>query len=939
MAPTGENEPLVASKTIFRFTDLPREVQKDIVSHCSQGDLICLSLVSKYFRELAATQLYRNFHIVFPDEDDSAFDSPIDGLAGGLDTFVTSDYNYAKHLRDLSLDTLSASDKAEAAYKPYLYTTSCGKFMNTLLLMTLRKAKSLESFRWNIRVELSRPVFKILHEISTLTNLHLRLQAGPSLYEAPPPLPSTSTVLSVNPPMSLWHPHVLGTITYTAPPPAPFGNSASLAYYMPSSSMPPHPVPKPSSKAKVHRKAPLPNEPPTLSGFKKLKSLSVLDIDSLDVISEIKTCVKNSTGTLSKLKLSFSESLAMQARKPPPDLDPEDSDPDDEFEVIPAGPPGMSYHDDVSGPAKVFRAQEERKMQEAVLGRIFDVEPYVAKKPQKKPREKEKDSKDEASQSPGRDFINAIKAISTKLMKEVYGPNDVSVSHQEVLDTIEAAARKYVASEESKSRDNKQKDKTGGTTSAAASATGPSTSQVTLGTTVAEVSAVTVDPSTSVSLFGQPTAPKTKETQKDVSPDDINIEEPEEQLVIEPQEDPAEEPSSLFAEPSSSKKPVLMNGNSIFDLPPKAEADPKAEKVPENVTTGFSRVAETPRHPENINEHLQSLSLDSAAKESHTSQLSDYLRQTRGLALRSLNIYLIPVKASILSRAIDLRALKRLTLLNVGPQAPIWAHLQKENKESPLPLRKIFTDNVSMPFLTFVSQLEELHELFILERETKHKPESFAPKTAVTIDQIRRLVLNKHMPALKRLMIKNMSDTSWDVNEKAVMLICKRGKQLQELACSMGIRSIHTLMQQIPGLVSLRALHIVRIRNDDTCVWVMRETKRFLIDNVSHHPDMKLEWVSIDEEDRVERLVRSSDIPKKKKEKKQKSKGKQKATAGTTANTPFPVLPPPDTWDISSDSEEDEDLHHTKIETMGDIHFYDVWSIRIFNKEVVYGRL
>jgi hypothetical protein len=129
------------------FFDLPREVQKDVFSHCAQSDLICLSLVSKHFRELAAAQLYRNFNIVFPDEDDPSYDSPIDGLAGGLDTFVTSDYDYAEHLRDLSLDTLSAGDKAETAYKPYIYSVSCGKFMNTLLHLTLKKAKSLEAFR------------------------------------------------------------------------------------------------------------------------------------------------------------------------------------------------------------------------------------------------------------------------------------------------------------------------------------------------------------------------------------------------------------------------------------------------------------------------------------------------------------------------------------------------------------------------------------------------------------------------------------------------------------------------------------------------------------------------------------------------------------------------------------------------------------------------
>jgi hypothetical protein len=114
---------------------------------CSQSDLICCALVSQHFRELASALLYRSFNILFPDDDDVRFESPIDGLAGGLDTFTTSDYDYAKHLRELSMDTVSTGVKAEHAYKPYLYSTSCGKFLNTLLYLTLKKAKSLESFR------------------------------------------------------------------------------------------------------------------------------------------------------------------------------------------------------------------------------------------------------------------------------------------------------------------------------------------------------------------------------------------------------------------------------------------------------------------------------------------------------------------------------------------------------------------------------------------------------------------------------------------------------------------------------------------------------------------------------------------------------------------------------------------------------------------------
>ena len=111
-------------------------------------DLVALSLVSKHFRNIAAEQLYRSFHIVFPDEEDPSNELLIDSLAGGLDTFVTSDYDYAKYLREIILEPLSGGDKGERAYRQYLYDVSCGKFMNTLLLLTLRRAKALETFKY-----------------------------------------------------------------------------------------------------------------------------------------------------------------------------------------------------------------------------------------------------------------------------------------------------------------------------------------------------------------------------------------------------------------------------------------------------------------------------------------------------------------------------------------------------------------------------------------------------------------------------------------------------------------------------------------------------------------------------------------------------------------------------------------------------------------------
>ncbi|KAK0742193.1 hypothetical protein B0T21DRAFT_306662 [Apiosordaria backusii] len=1042
--PDGPPQP-ATEKPPLCFMTLPNEVQKEIVRHCSQADLICFALVSRHCRELAAAQLYRNFHIVFPDEDDPEYDSPIDGLAGGLDTFVTSDYNYAQHLRDLSLDTLSAGHKAETAYKAYLANLSCGKFMNTLLLLTLRKARALERFRWNIRVELSRALYKELHSIKTLAHLHIRLQEGPSIYETPPPLPynaasSTSASLGVTavpppPPISSLPPP-------PPPPPPPFSTMPPppSGFYVPVTvtvSVPPPPppaLPKPP-RPKAIRKTPLSKEPPTLSGFSKLKSLAVLDIDSLDMVTEIKSCVRNSSATLSKLKLSFSDKLAAQARKPAPEADPDDSDVDDDFQATPAGNSTMA--NDMSGPAKAYRAMEEKKAQESVLGRILDVEVYVVKKAPKKPKdkgkekekEKEKETKGESSGENGTaEFIQAFKTVMTRIVKELNDnsdPSELKATQKNILETFEAAATKYIEETKGKMAEKANKPNTNGSSN---SSSNPSKADVSVpaeGSSGASSAAQASAESTS--LFSEGTTGRAKETQKTkhVTPEDIDIEAPEETLNLDGTDTPAKDSSSKepaitpsasstsLATPSAGGSVVSADVNKAMAnlAAQKANFKTLAEKVDifetqakeltkdiermraSDTPVDVSRVAEAEKQMYSISQSIADIhkelttveaEINDAEKqipqpsssapavdsiELKNQQMNDYLRTTRGLALQTLAIYLIPVKASVLYRAIDLRVLSRLTLLNVGPQAPIWAQMAKLNKEAPLPLRKIFTDNVTPAFLTFVHELEEVEELFMLERDFKYKPESFAPRTPTTIEQIRRSVLKKHMSTLKYLMIKNLADSSWDLNEKTVLLLCRKGRALEELSACMSIRTMHTFMQRLAGLVSLRALHIAQLRNEDTCVWVMRETKKFLIDNLSHHPHLKLEWISIDDDDRVERLIRARDLPRRKdkqKGKKDKAK-KQSPTLGLGSSASGLILPSIETGDgggssssawmdaiggngSSDDSEDDSDedgdgdgdddrFRASKIETVGDMRFYDVYGVRIFEKEVVSGRL
>jgi hypothetical protein len=974
------------------FHDLPAEIQQDILSHCSQSDLICCALVSQHFRELASAILYRSFNILFPDDDDVRFESPIDGLAGGLDTFTTSDYNYAKHLRELSMDTVSTGVKAEHAYKPYLYSASCGKFLNTLLYLTLKKAKSLESFRWNIRVELSRPVYRELHKISTLTKFHIRLQAGDTYYMMPPPLPLTLDDL---PTASTHWADIPPPPPPPGPPPAMF--TAPLAGPMSSLPLISSPPPllstsKQFSKSKANKRDPTAQEPPTLSGFKMLKSLSVLDIDSLDLATELKTCIRNSSSTLTELHLSLSDSLALQARRPPPDSDPDDSDVDDEFQVVPVS---QNTSFDASGPAKNFRSQEERKLQEAILGRIFDVEPFIVKKPalNQSPREAATSQEEgqevennENPEDPREEFVSSLRSVSTRLMTQLNGTRDISTVQQDILDVIEKAARKYVDSGESSSQ---QPNDSSETPTVVSKNGEPSSGN-------GQANSGPVDTSKLPSIFDK------KESNDDLSPDDIEIDHLDtvDDVEIESDGQQAKESEGQQVKPKKSEKAdassssvanlddqdtnsntvsateldkvdtnlaaqrvnyesllmelqQLQNENDAFIQQIKAMSTQGTVGELQQFKDSVTQLKQLGQRTERVRGAIKTTHLEikeiedqvlgkSQINGSEKSQRSidEYLRDTRGIALETLSIHLVPVKASVLSRAIDLKCIKNLTLLNVGNQAPIWTLLSKENKVSPLALRSVFTDNVSTAFLNCISQLEELHDLFLLERSAKHKPESFAPRTTVTIDQIRRSVLKKHMHTLKRLMIKDESNSSgWDANQKAMILICSRGVQLEELALSMNIHAVHAFMQYFAGLTSLRAINILRFRNNDTCIWVMREILNFIVDNLSHHPELKLEWIAM-EDDRLDRVIRPTDMPDE--EEKRRGKGKEKATVSNHHNNlNLPVLP---TWGSDSESEDDDDDasncgKRLRLKTVGVLQFYEVWGVKIFDKEIRSGRL
>lgn len=120
------------------------------ISHpcqASSSDLVNISLVSKSFRDIAAAQLYRSLSHIFVERDTRTGQLAVDRLTGVLDTLITSDYNYAAYIKEISLDTVQGSHIGMNVALEFKYGSSCGKFLNTLLLATIKKIPALESFR------------------------------------------------------------------------------------------------------------------------------------------------------------------------------------------------------------------------------------------------------------------------------------------------------------------------------------------------------------------------------------------------------------------------------------------------------------------------------------------------------------------------------------------------------------------------------------------------------------------------------------------------------------------------------------------------------------------------------------------------------------------------------------------------------------------------
>lgn len=256
---------------------------------------------------------------------------------------------------------------------------------------------------------------------------------------------------------------------------------------------------------------------------------------------------------------------------------------------------------------------------------------------------------------------------------------------------------------------------------------------------------------------------------------------------------PDEDPTEVIADQESvSEEDEDTSGNAGVDLPSprkrgRFEASPESKKVerPDSSTSGTSAAAEV-------------VDVSMKKEQSPEEAMQMWIREKHGYQLEELKLYWIPMRAGVLSRALDLAVLKRITLLNCGPQDGFWMILAGfQSRQGTISLTKIHTDNVSKSFLKFLKTFGGLKELFIHERNKKSETDTASSQNKVTITEIRQQALRKHLKTLERLMIKNETDSSWDLDAITIILLSAKGSNLIELAISLASKQFvsHSLVR------------------------------------------------------------------------------------------------------------------------------------------------
>ncbi|KAI1926055.1 hypothetical protein LOZ12_000518 [Ophidiomyces ophidiicola] len=824
---------------------LPMGIISEILAYLDPVDLQIVMLSSQALRHLSAIRLYRHVRHEFLEipGDNRESPIPVDKLAGILETLTTSDFNYAAFVKEIALDAAHTSPsswtriQSKIAYH-FKYDLLCGRFLNSLLLAAIKRMTALESLRWDIKVQLNPSIFAVLGKSSSLKKLQIRMHSGRSIASQSTPSPA---------PSSTWPPESQSTQHL---PPSMLVHSHGT---LPSPSVSGLPT-----QNRIVKSTNFGSPARTFSHFKGLKSLAVLDMDSLEYISEISECISASATSLKFLRLSFSEKLALKSRKSTV-FDPSDSESDTqgEDELDWAGYSGTHYPNlpspvsyllnttiTTSTSNNAVNGRSERLAQETVLSILFGLERKEMKPQQQLFQMMENRIKAEQQHGTRLNYLDddKIDAMSRDLRRILYSLRQVGADSkrkdaEQIADKFREAADTFsqvaaeIANAHEGSSDIQAKGASGLETDLVPKiAAGVQNSDEGIIQSVSgeeyniasNSSSSSIEPNPSHSANSHPEQPETllrpvkSEVEKQLI-DLVDMEHPDTLSEGDDQE-------FLECDERRTQNHALQQPRM-----------PGKDKQPIR-GSGAGDTSNALENRENTEIDIEKLPLEQAIQE--------YIRQHHGISLEELSVKLITLKPSVICQAVNVWSLKHICLLDVGPQKAFWVMLTALNKLHPLNMTSIHSDDTGDSLLHFLNSLALVDEVFLIEPNSRTFPGPTRSESLIDIDDIREMILEKHIKNLKRLMIRNDIGSQWNLDRRTARLIAKSGTKLLELVVAVDSSIFHFMMHYVQFLRSLVALHVL-FSNDEFCTSLLNEIRLCAIDNILHFPALNIQYIAV----------------------------------------------------------------------------------------------
>ncbi|GAQ35919.1 hypothetical protein AtubIFM55763_003098 [Aspergillus tubingensis] len=266
---------------------LPSEILTTIFEYSGEKSLCSLAGVCQQFHGMAVALLYRNVHHGIHTDDPVYTERSLDRFTAMVEVVSTSNLQYASSVKNIAVRHIApyeSDNRQGGVVKRPSQSYYTGRYLCSLIAITLRKTTGLTSFSWDIRLELTPSVYQAISQIPDIRDVHIRLPACTT------PGATDSTLGQM-----LQTPH----------------------YHFHQNNPPPREI-RPSctgAEAQLLKDLDKLQHEPTLSLLSGLKNLSVLDIEDLKLVLQLPQCISQCSSTLKSLKLSFSDELAKSARK------------------------------------------------------------------------------------------------------------------------------------------------------------------------------------------------------------------------------------------------------------------------------------------------------------------------------------------------------------------------------------------------------------------------------------------------------------------------------------------------------------------------------------------------------------------------------------------------------------------------------------------------